>query len=270
MKLSRCKPLLGTYVEISIDAEGDFEDIAELSNTAFEVIEQVGDRMSFHDSNSELSKVNQLALDSSIPISKPLAEVIEFSLQLSEQTDGVYDITVAPYLIKSGLLPAEQGNSATRANWRSIELQENEIHFKEALLIDLGGVAKGYAVDLAMKEILSKDPNAKVIINAGGDLKLSQWQGEQVHIPKGELGELVPISMQQAALCTSSYQYVAGELGEDAGHIIHPDLGSAHLLYHSVSVFSPCCMHSDALTKVAALAPDSEVFSNYQASVLHL
>lgn len=272
MNLTRCKPFLGCYVEISIDADAEFEELAELSNIGFDAIELVSESMSYHDAESELSKVNRYAVSRPVVISDELTEVVKFSLELAARTEGLFDVTVAPYLVSRGLLPDHHDSVAEGANWKSVQLKGNEIHFLEPLLIDLGGVAKGYAVDLAMQRVLEMNPNAVVVINAGGDLKMSHWQGESAHIHHADdNGKLERIEMQQSALCSSSYHYVETGRRSETGHIIRPDSGLVQPLAHSVSVFSPCCMYSDALTKVTALAPEleSEIFSHYQAVIVH-
>lgn len=265
MNLARCQPYLGTYVEISVDADLDFEGLAELSNIGFNAIARVHNLMSYHADDSELTFINKNAAKSPQKISLETHQVIDFCLTLSAQTQGVFDISIASHLINQKLLPNPLETPIGNSTWEAIELTRDTIYFNAPVLIDLGGVAKGYAVDLALQEILTKCPSAIVSINAGGDLKMSQWQRQRVHV--STLKKLVEIEMKAPALATSNYNYLKDK---SQGNIINPKTGKVQNLTGSVSIFAPMCMHADALTKVIAVNPNFTLPEQYKASALHL
>jgi len=270
--LTRCKPLLGTYVEVSITADMDNQALLEMSSAAFAEIEQIQQLMGFHDPDTELSQLNRKAHLKPCHVSPHMVKVIGRALELSELSGGVFDITIAPELIKQGLLP--DLHQHVSGSWKNIQLEGDQVYFNRPLLIDLGGIAKGYAVDCALA-VCALD--ADVVINAGGDLRMSHWQDKQVVIrhPELESGEMISVDMQNNALATSAPYFVEDQqpFGTTAGvkndmkvginngqksSMICPFTRQPVNYRQSVSVFAPSCMLADALTKVAVLEPDFE------------
>lgn len=265
--ITRCKPLLGTYVEVSITADVANQVLLEMSDAAFAEIEQIQQLMGFHDPDTELSQLNRKAHLKPCHVSPHMVKVIGQALQLSELSEGVFDITIAPELIKQGLLP--EANQQVSGNWENIQLEDDQLYFNQPLLIDLGGIAKGYAVDCALAVC---NLEADVVINAGGDLRMSHWQDKQVAIrhPELESGEMISVDMQNTALATSAPYFVEEQkpFGMTAGikddmkggmnngqksSMICPFSRQPVNYQQSVSVFAPSCMLADALTKVAVL-----------------
>lgn len=265
MNLTRCKPLLGTYVEISVESELEFDELAQLSNLGFSAIEEIQAIMSFHDETSELSKINRKAFIQRVPVTNHLQKILLFCITLSEQTEGMFDVSIAPHLIKKGLLPKPASQQVHTGTWADIHLSKGQITFNRPLLIDLGGVAKGYAIDYALSVMQQFDADAFITINAGGDLVTNHWKNQSVLIP-AQSKNTIPqkIKMLNQAIATSSYRYVEKS---HQGHIINPRSGESHPIDGSISVFAPCCMSADALTKVALLGGDESIFPFYQAII---
>ena len=249
-KIARCKPLLGTYVEISITADMEDKALLEMSSAAFNEIELIQQLMGFHNPDTELSQLNRKAHLKPCLVSPPMKEVLEQALWLSRQTNGVFDITVAPELIKQGLLP-DVGQQAC-GSWQDIQLEGDLVFFNQPLLLDLGGIAKGYAVDCALAVC---DSRAKVMINAGGDLRMSHWQQQQVGVrdPGSPHGELVCVEMKNSALATSASYFIPDQRQGAKSALICPSSRMPIMNNNSVSVFAPSCMLADALTKIVAL-----------------
>ena len=106
----RCKPLLGTYVEVSVLSEKNNNDTFSLTHRTvyFLDIQRIENLMSFHDLDSELSYINREAYKHSCSISKDMEEVLVAALHLSKVTNGIYDISIAPTLVRNGILPGQQ------------------------------------------------------------------------------------------------------------------------------------------------------------------
>jgi thiamine biosynthesis lipoprotein len=117
------------------------------------------------------------------------------------------------------------------------------------LLIDLGGVAKGYAVDQAVANCA---PELRLLVNAGGDLRATHWQSEtiQLRLPEDPL-KLISVPLKGSAMATS-----AGYFQTHASALVDPVSRTPVKMSQSVSVFAPTCMLADALTKVALLHPN--------------
>lgn len=265
--LERCKPVLGTYVDISLSADTDESTLLSASNAAFEKIQFIHDLMSFHQTGSELSHINRNAFKQTVSISPDMHTVLKTALELSAATDGLYDITMASVLIKNGKLPAHD-YAPTDDDWSHIHLTPDTVQFSKNIIIDLGGIAKGYAVDLAFEHLASTNiPFTQITINAGGDIRMLDWKNQHTTLrtPKRFGGtRLVDIDMQNTALATS----VPGR-GSQSSHIISPKPHTQPKTKNSMTVFAPNCMIADALTKIMYLAPNrTDILQRYNAKAV--
>ncbi len=214
-------------------------------DSAFAAVHGVQEAMSFHESDSEVSRLNRDAHRTPVAVSDATYTVIAHALAVSARTDGVFDITVAPLLVARGHLPCPAHAPAPdgAASWCDIELlPENRIRFRRPLWIDLGGIAKGYAVDRAMEAVLSFAP-AQAAINAGGDLRLAGPRAEGVRLAcEDACADFIPlIELKQGSLASSA--------STPQGPHINPHR-RARERAQFVSVMAPRCVHADALTKV--------------------
>ncbi|RAP33761.1 hypothetical protein DID77_02575 [Candidatus Marinamargulisbacteria bacterium SCGC AG-439-L15] len=241
--ITRCKPYLGTYVEVSVTGEKSAADLIQTSESIFNEIKKIDTMMNAHNPNSELSFINQNAFKTNCRLSKDIYIVIKKALELSQLTNGNFDITLPK-------LPTLK-NTNKVANWQDICLKKTTIQFRKKLTIDLGGIAKGYAVDKAMEII--KDPSIEVCINAGGDIRMTHWKQKIAHIKVGcsEKKHLIPIKMKNTSIATSSHYYTENT----PSSIIHPHTKKPDKNPHTISIFAPNCMLADALTKVIWLNP---------------
>jgi thiamine biosynthesis lipoprotein len=224
--------------------------LIDISECVFSEIQRIENLMSFHDPDSELSYINREAYNHSCSISKDMKEVLVAALHLSKVTNGIYDISIAPTLVRNGILPDQSIDVDDQANWQDISIIKGKISFKRKLLIDLGGIAKGYAVDRALCMVENQVKN--ITVNAGGDLRIKEWSGESVGIKASDtkgFNSLIFVPMHQAALATSSNYYI--DVNKSA--MIDPFTKKELKDKKSISVFAPNCMLADALTKVAFL-----------------
>ena len=265
--IKRCKPLLGTYVEVSVSSESDDNTLLDITEYVFSEIQRIENLMSFHNPDSELSYVNREAYRHSCPISKDMEEVLTAALTLSKITNGIYDISIAPTLVRNGLLPDYLPNvDDEQANWQDVSIVNGNISFERKVLLDLGGIAKGYAVDRAL--CIVKNLVENITVNAGGDLRMKEWSGQSVGIKASNtkgLKFIIRAPMHQAAVATSGNYY----MGRNKSSIIHPSTKKAVKDKRSVSVFASSCMLADALTKVAFLDINlMPIFNSYGAKVI--
>ncbi len=261
--IRRCQPLLGTFVEISLAGDRDEGDLHALASLAFSEIRRIDAALSFHRADSELSRINRHALDATQSISAAMSDVLGEAMLLSRESDGLFDVTIAPSLVRIGALPDHGYRTDIDACWHDIELEHDRVRFHRPLAIDLGGIAKGYAVDQAMHVI---PDDVEVCINAGGDLRMRPWRHAEVAIrlPDPAAGAVIHVEMRNAALATS-----VGALGDHLGAIVHPRQGEVSRDASSFSVFAASAMRADALTKIACLAPDcAALMQGFGAEVL--
>lgn len=264
--IRRCKPLLGTYVEIQLIGDMPEDDLLDLSIAAFSEIEKIERLMSFHCQDSELSYVNRMAHQRPCAISAEMTQVLHRALALSEISEGLFDVSIAPTLIRSGLLPDHGVAIDNSASWRDILLQGGMLSFSRQLQLDLGGIAKGFAVDQAIAVL---PEGVRAVVNAGGDLRMTHWQDQSVAIRiPGQQSQVVEVPMQASSVATSACYYLDEREGA-ASAIVLPEFQLPVNDGRSFSVFTKDAMLADALTKVVFLAPErAALLEQFDASAV--
>ena len=249
--MRRCRPLLGTFVEIT--ATGlDAAPLTRAVDAAFASIERVQSLMSVHDGASELSLVNAGAFLRPVKVSDETYDVLQRGLEISRTSGGTFDFTIAPVLAGWGMLPAHLRRRAG-GNWRDVTLRRgNRVRFLRPLAIDLGGIAKGFAVDTAIESLRASNVTS-AIVNAGGDLRVFGSDESRVHLRHPDSAQPIanPISLLNAALATSSPCFTRRQWhGRTVSHLVNPANRRAITSRLSVSVRAGECWLADALTKV--------------------
>jgi thiamine biosynthesis lipoprotein len=271
----RCKPLLGTYVEISIqELDNSINDrkLNHAFNEAFVAIELVQELMSFHNPESELSYINSYAHIQTISVHPWTFDVLRAAKELHETSGGVFDCAVGAKLVQAGLLPQHQVDmSAEQGSLGDLVLVEpNQVRSHKSLQLDLGGIAKGFAVDKAV-EVLETCGIRSGCVNAGGDLRVFGTSSQEIQVRNPhQPTELINIaSLENGAIASSGLYYSENV---DRGHIINP-LTMEHVQFQeSYSMIAPQCIFADALTKVLAITknPMHPCFSKYSAQAIGL
>jgi thiamine biosynthesis lipoprotein len=223
--------------------------------------------MSFQSADSELTHINRAAQTGWAALSPELAAVFAAALDFARISDGLFDPSVAGWLVDSELLPRHAGFPATAApDWRAIELDGDRVRYTRPLLIDLSGIAKGYAVDVALAS-LRADGMAAATVNAGGDLAHFGEPALPVHV---RLPQRPTQMMQLAALRDGAAATSASYFQPEA--LRHTATGQNLCCDTSVTVLAADCMTADALTKVVAAdatrAP--QILAVYQAQAVVL
>ncbi len=252
----RAQPLLGTIVSISVVAP--HADIARAAVSAgFEAVARVQGAMSFHDPGSDLSRIHRDAWRKPVPVGADTHRVLRAAVALSRATQGVFDCTVAPRLVAEGRLPCPDGapRPAAGADWRAIDLSRaGHVALQAPVWIDLGGIAKGYALDAAAAALRSAGAWG-FRVDAGGDLRIRMPEPEPVHVRHPTApGCFFPVGRLRDGAVATSAPY-ADETGLWWG-IVDPRVGARLAEVSSVSVFAARGLWADALTKIVMLAPD--------------
>lgn len=192
--LKRSKPLLGTFVEVSLQSSlRTKEDLQFLSSNIFEKITSIQKKMSYFDDKSEISLLNKAQANELITVSKETYELLLFSQKLNNDSKGAFDI-----LYKD------------RDNFPNVQLtfKDNlQVGKTDCAQIDLGGIAKGYAVDVATQYIESHS-DVSGVINAGGDLRVFGNKKFPLHIRSSRnRDEYLDIgSYSNCAVATSDFE----------------------------------------------------------------
>ena len=262
---ARMRPLLGTLVEIR--AGGAAARVARGIAAAFAAIERVQRLMSFHEAGSDVSRINGTPVGRAVAVDRETYGVLRHALDLGRRSAGAFDIAVAPSLVSAGFLPhpapggqlSEEADDAFHsARFSDLELLSDcAVRWRRKGWIDLGGIAKGYAVDVAV-EALRSHGITQGLVNAGGDLRGfgdRPWP-IQIRAPEKPNTLFDVGGLCDAAIATSS-GYPGGRRAGSPGvdPIVDPGSGSCVAWNASISVVASRCMSADALTKVVRLAP---------------
>ncbi|MGE3332165.1 MAG: FAD:protein FMN transferase [Rhodospirillaceae bacterium] len=254
-KITRAKPLLGTLVEIRAElADRDAANAA--IDRGFAAVAEVHRLMSFHEAGSEVSRLNREASTQTVEVDPRTFEVLRRALEFSKHSDGLFDITAGARLVTWGFLPPPEGAPLPLdGSWKDIVLEDrNRVRFKTPLWIDLGGIAKGYAVDQAIAA-MDMPRDVQVYVNAGGDLRVAGPRAEPVQVRTAIEMDAVPvIEIQDGALASSSGRE---HLKAFQNAVVGPHVGREGASVgadHFVSVAATDCLTADALTKVVLAA----------------
>lgn len=250
LEVRRCRPLLGTFVEITAQGN-EVDQLDSAIRAAFDAMEQIQILMSSHNSESELSHLNANAFKHPVKLSDDTFEVIQRGLTLARQSQGAFDFTVGHLMANWGYLPKTR-RLCPESNWHDVQLlPNNRVRFLRPLSVDLGGIAKGYAVDRAV-DVLRNHEVKSAVVNAGGDLRVFGSKSIHAYIrhPVNPQQLIHPIELHEAALATSA-PYFTRRLHHDriVSHLIEPLEDEPVVGCISVSVRAAECWIADALTK---------------------
>ncbi len=254
--MMRARPLLGTLVEIS--AAGAPDGAIE---QAFAAVEQVHGLMSFHEPDSELSRLNRLAVQAPLPVHPWTYAVVRAALRFHAASDGLFDCTVARELVDWSLLPDQGLAERLPGGMQDVQLlADGRVHFRQPLALDLGGIAKGFAVDMAI-QALRRAGVREACVNAGGDLRVMGGREQLIHArAPDDPQRLIALGhLARGAMATSGIYYSARtHAGRDVSALVDARSRQPLLQARSCTVLAPTCMVADALTKVLAQVGDGQ------------
>ena len=241
----RCQPLLGTFVEITA------EDGAAI-DAGFAAIQRVHRLMSFHAGDSDLVRLRQAPVGAPVPIAPETAEVLRLALDLHRESGGVFDVAVGARLVRSGFLPCPDGIEPEACDGTSADLEltgGGRAVCHRPLLIDLGGIAKGFAVDRAVAAMREAGAG-EGLVNAGGDMRAFGPRAFMVEIRRADGRVQQRCILRGRALASSDN---GSTRRRRWGRLLTPHIRFARAIRsHGVtSVVAPDCATADALTKVA-------------------
>ena len=256
-EIRRARPLLGTLVEIRAAAAQPPALLHAAIDAAFAAVQRVHGLMSFHDAASEVSALNREAQYRPLRVDAQTWSVLAAAQRLSRLSEGAFDIAVGARLQHWGYLPTVSTSAAFEGNWADIELLEDcRVRFHRPLLIDLGGIAKGYAVDYAI-EALRQAGVESALVNAGGDLRTlgAQPQAVLLRHPQNPAVSAHALSLRDEALATSA-NYFSRRVcaAAEVSPLLDPRSQRPWLGAASVSVRAADCISADALTKLVLFA----------------
>lgn len=255
---------MGTIITIEVVGVSSKKEL----DSAFEEIERIDNLMNIYDQDSEISRINKQGhMDE---VSPDLVYVINQSIYYGEITGGAFDITIRPILmlwknkINSGEYPTGDDINSTLhlVNYSNISVINNSVSFTlEGMVIDLGGIAKGYGVDQAVT-VLKEQGVESGYVNAGGDGMYfgtrpdgSLWR-VGLRNPDNKAEAITVIEISDMAVTTSgNYERFFNESARFS-HISDPRTGMSSQSLISATVIASSAMEADVLaTAVFVLGP---------------
>jgi len=251
--ITQTRLMMGTTV--TIKAEAFPEDIQK----ALGVMEKVDSLMNDYDPQSEISILNK---EGKAKVSPELKEVITRAVHFSRLTKGAFDITVGPLvrfwqkMEKEKRIPTQKEleDVLSVVGYQNIKVKGDTIVLgKKGMMLDVGGIAKGYAVDKAI-EVLKKRGVKNALVDAGGDLYClgegphGKWRIGIQHPRK--MKEIVGVvEVKDRGVATSGdYRRYYSIKGKRFGHIINPATGwTVQDTPSSVTIIAPDATSADAL-----------------------
>jgi len=257
----REEAIMGTRVAVEL-----WSDDPALAERAMESViaemRRTDELMSTYKPESQLSQVNAHAHQRPVQVDPDIIEVVERSFEVSRMSGGAFDITYASvgylYDYRAHQKPSDAAIAAALpgVDYRKVEVdrQAHTIHFlREGLRIDLGGIAKGYAVDRAVQHL--RDLGIRhAMVNAGGDTRLlGDRRGQPwmvgIRDPRNDGRIVMRVPLADEALSTSGdYERYFEEDGVRYHHILVPSTGRSARGVRSATVIGPDATLTDALS----------------------
>lgn len=225
---------MGTYMTLTAYGESA-EAALTLSEDRIKELESL---WSTTDENSDIYKVNQSS-GARTGVSEETAEILQFALDMAEQTNGSLEPTISPVVTAWGFISGEYHiptedeltDLLQNTDYKKVFLEKNFVALPDGMQLDLGAVGKGYTGDI-IAELLKEQGVTSALLDIGGNIQMvgrkpdgSRWRlGIQNPFGEGSLGILE--SEDGAVVTSGNYErYFIGEDGKQYGHIIDPSTG---------------------------------------------
>jgi thiamine biosynthesis lipoprotein len=260
--LAREEAIMGTAISVELWSEDRRKGEAAIDAVMAEM-HRIDRAMSPFKPESDLSRINREAAIADVPVSEELFHLLACANEFSRLSGGAFDITFASvghlYDYRQAIRPDEEVLARAReaVGWERLQLdaRRRTVRFKcPGMRIDLGGFAKGHAVEMGAA-ILCRHGIAHAIVSAGGDSRVigdrrgRPWTiGIQHPRREGEVVAVLPL--EDVAISTSGdYERYFEVDGERCHHLIDPRTGKSPSGVHSVTIIAADGLTTEAMSK---------------------
>jgi thiamine biosynthesis lipoprotein len=274
VRFEESQPHMGTLARIVVYAP-QRDTAAVAFRAAFRRIETLNAIFSDYLPDSELNRLCQQAGSGPVQVSYHLFRILSQAQALAKESEGAFDVTAGPVIRlwrrarrqREVPTPERLAHALEHTGYQHLKLATRESTAelgKAGMLLDLGGIAKGYAVDEALKS-LKECGIQSALVALGGDIVVSDpppgKEGWTIEIAMNEFPALAkpkPLRLRHAAVSTSGDAEQHVEIGGIRySHIIDPRTGKALTGRSSVTVTALSATESDGLaTAISVLGPD--------------
>lgn len=259
---AREEAIMGTAIRVELWSE-DRADGEAAINAVMTEMHRIDHAMSPHKAESELSRVNRHAAAGPVKLSEEMARLVSRALDFSKLSGGAFDITYAGvghlYDYREKIKPTDaaiaQAREAVGYQNLILDTAARTLRFaREGVRIDLGGFAKGHAVDNATA-ILARHGIKNAIVSAGGDSRvMGDHRGRPwtiaIRDPRrpGEVVAVLPL--EDTAISTSGdYERFFEQDGVRCHHVLDPKTGKSPSSVHSVTILAADGLTTEGLSK---------------------
>ena len=261
--MKREEAIMGTSIVVELWADERAAGEAAIS-AVMDEMHRIDRAMSPFKEDSELSRINREAHQAPVPVSAEMARLIVRAAEFSELSGGAFDITYAAvghlYDYRNRVRPSDEELEKARAaiGWRGLVLdsQARTVRFaRPGMRIDLGGFAKGHAVDNAAA-ILRRRGIAHAMVSAGGDSRvIGDRRGRPwtigVRDPRRPSQVAAVLPLEDVSISTSGdYERYFDADGTRFHHLIDPATGKSPREIQSVTILADDGLTSEALSKI--------------------
>jgi thiamine biosynthesis lipoprotein len=260
--LSREEAIMGTAIRVEL-----WSDDVAAGNAAIDAVmaemHRIDRTMSPHKPDSELSLINRDAASHAVPLSVEMSRLVERALDFYALSGGAFDITYAAvgqlYDYRRGVAPDAQTLLQARENvgsrYLDFDPKRRTLRFgRSGMRIDLGGFAKGHAVDTSIA-ILREHDIAHAFVSAGGDSRvLGDRRGRPwtiaIRDPRRSDAVVAVLPLEDVSISTSGdYERFFEQDGVRHHHLIDPTTGRSPDGVRSVTILADDGLTSEALSK---------------------
>ena len=272
------KPAMGSPFTISIFAN-DSTKAAEIATSAFHCADSLNAIFSDYIDSSELNRLNATSGQNRyVPVSEALFTILKYSLEAARLSGGSYDISMGPVVKlwrkarKEKVLPNKDSlkNALSKIGYQFIHLNEVQKSVwleKKGMLLDLGGLGKGYVAQAALN-IIQSGGFKSAMVNAGGKIAIGEappgregWR-IGIAVPE-EKEELIPhlLLLKNTSVATSGDIYQHLDInGKRYSHIINPKTGLGITWQRNVTVIAKDGTISDWLATACSVLSEKKSF----------
>jgi thiamine biosynthesis lipoprotein len=249
----RARPWLGTIAVIALPA-----GLETAYEAGFAELARIHRLMSFHETASDLGRLRAAPPNEPVELDPDTIAVLRIAAELHRDTDGLFNIAIARQLVRDRFLPRMNIAHLSRfgGNADDIEiLDDRHVRLHRRTLIDLGGIAKGYAVDCAVAALQAAGVD-RGIVNAGGDLRVFGKATVPVEVRMAPGAYSAAFALANGAIASSENTRTRRS---SRGHPATPHIGRdgrCIAIDEAVTVMASSCVIADAMTKVAMVDPD--------------
>ena len=257
----------GTNVQIAYATKkGNAKTVVD---AMFDELKKLDDIFNAYRPTSELYKLNH-SNGEWVKVNPRLLDVLKYSMKFARLTDGDFDPTLGKVVVLWGFntddpnkwrlpSPEEISNALEHSGYKNVEIKDDKVRLLNDVWIDLGAIAKGYAVDVLLKMAKLNDPNSTGYVDIGGDIGIiGPKYGNQpwkigVRDPRGNMNDSIAyVYLYKGTIATSGdYERFIIRNGKRYYHIFNPKTGYSPDNFEAITTISSSGIFSDAFGTAA-------------------